>query len=465
MNNQTIYEKLKAEIKNDFGVFGMMGNIKAESAMRANNLQNSANASLGMTDEEYTAAVDNGSYPHFATDNRGYGLCQWTSSGRKQALLTYAREQKKSIGDADMQIGFLLYELKKSYRNVMTVLQNATSIREASDMVVKKFERPANQSEGVLKKRAEYGQAFLDEFVKTEKEENKMIRPVDYKQTDTRWGTNSYAVDGESSTIKSAGCGPAAMADVLAAIVSPYIDPLTCASWARMKGYKVYKSGTSYNYPVAQGAAYGVTVRRLNTANVYGKSGEEAHAHAWAELKKGNWLIACMGKGLWTSSGHYIVAYGCEGNNVYINDPASSAAKRACNAWGTFTSQVKYYWVVEVPEAIKKNGIVTAGAYTKEEFIREVQMCTKAGIDGKAGPQTLSKTITVSKKKNSKHNVVLPLQKLLKSRGLYTGALDRIAGSGFQTAVNSYQKNVLRYKTLDGEVTAKGKMWRSLLGL
>ena len=57
-----------------------------------------------------------------------------------------------------------------------------------------------------------------------------MIQPVDYKQGDYKWGSLSYAVDGESSTIKSAGCGPTALADVLAAIVSPYIDPVTCAS-------------------------------------------------------------------------------------------------------------------------------------------------------------------------------------------------------------------------------------------
>ena len=69
-----------------------------------------------------------------------------------------------------------------------------------------------------------------------------MLKPLDYKQNDYKWGSNTYAVDGENSTIKSAGCGPTAMADVLAAMVSPYIDPLTCAAWARQHGYKVYKS-------------------------------------------------------------------------------------------------------------------------------------------------------------------------------------------------------------------------------
>ena len=312
--------------------------------------------------------------------------------------------------------------------------------------------------EGLVRRRAAERDLFLTEVYT-------MIKPVDYKQTDSKWGTLPYAVDGESSTIKSAGCGPTALADVLAAIVSPYIDPVTCASWARMKGYKVYKSGTSYSYPVAQAAAYGVKVRRLNTSNVYGKPDLAVHDQALEELKAGNWLIACMGKGIWTSSGHYIVAYGYQGGYVYINDPASTKATRLCNTWENFKSQVKYYWVVEVPDNIKQNGIVKDGGYKQTDFVREVQMCIKAGLDGIAGKQTLSKTVTVSKVTNRKHAVVLPLQKLFKKQGRYLGELDKIAGNQFKSAVNDYQEKVLRYKNPDGEITAGGKMWKSLLGI
>lgn len=293
-----------------------------------------------------------------------------------------------------------------------------------------------------------------------------MIKPVDYKQGDSKWGSLSYAVDGEKSTIKSAGCGPTCLANVLASIVSPYIDPVTCASWARMKGYKVYKSGTSYNYPVAQAAVYGVKARRLNTSNVYGKTTNVVHSQALEELKKGNWLIACMGKGLWTSSGHFVVAYGYDSSGyVYINDPASTSKSRAYNTWNLFKSQVKYYWVVEVPEHIKKYGIAIDGEYSQKDFYREVQMCIKAGIDEMPGKQTLGKTVTVSAKKNRTHAVVFPLQKWFKKIGLYAGDLDKIAGKLFTTAVNNYQLNVLGYKKADGEMTAKGKMWKSVLGV
>lgn len=65
-----------------------------------------------------------------------------------------------------------MYELQKSYKNVLTVLQNAASVKEASDYVVKKYERPANQSDAVLNKRAAYGEEFFKEYVL--KEEEKM---------------------------------------------------------------------------------------------------------------------------------------------------------------------------------------------------------------------------------------------------------------------------------------------------
>lgn len=301
---------------------------------------------------------------------------------------------------------------------------------------------------------------------KKEGEEKPMVKPVDYKQNDSRWGGLSYAVDGEKSTIKSAGCGPTALADVLAAIVSPYIDPVTLAAWARYHNYKVKNSGTSYSFFEPCAAAYGVTVRRLNTSNVY-KQLTPIHNYALDELKKGNWLIACMGKGDWTSSGHYVVAYGYEDGKVYINDPASTKANRACSTWENFKSQVKYYWTVEVPENIKKNGIVKDGDYRQQDFVREVQFCTGAKPDGKAGTETLSKTITVSVKKNSKHYVVIPLQKRFKKLGYYSGKIDKIAGKLFTAAVNGYQRFVLGYPTAkqDGEITAKARMWKSLLGM
>lgn len=150
---------------------GLLGNLKAESNLNAKNLQNSGNNRLGMTDDEYTAAVDSGTYTNFVCDSIGYGLAQWTFWSRKEELLKYATARATSIGDCKMQCEFLNIELKR-HKTVYQVLKTTKSIREASDIVLTQYEKPANQSDAVKAKRAEYGQAIFDEC--TRKEEIKM---------------------------------------------------------------------------------------------------------------------------------------------------------------------------------------------------------------------------------------------------------------------------------------------------
>lgn len=73
-----IWNFLKQKGLNDYAVAGLMGNLYSESALRPNNLQNSYEKKLGMTDKGYTMAVNNGSYKNFIHDKAGYGLAQWT---------------------------------------------------------------------------------------------------------------------------------------------------------------------------------------------------------------------------------------------------------------------------------------------------------------------------------------------------------------------------------------------------
>lgn len=177
MGASNIYQKLKAAIGNDYGVFGLMGNLKAESNLQANNLQNTYSKKFGMTDEEYTKAVDDGSYTNFVKDSAGYGLAQWTYWSRKQKLLQYAQTHGCSIGDENMQVDFMIGELMLSYQSVLNALKTAVSIREASDCVLTQYERPADQSESVKAKRAAYGEELYKQLVKTvieEKEETNM---------------------------------------------------------------------------------------------------------------------------------------------------------------------------------------------------------------------------------------------------------------------------------------------------
>ena len=98
-NEEKIWNFLASKGLNAFGVAGLMGNLYAESALNPQNLQNTYEKKLGLSDAEYTAAVDSGSYTGFVRDSAGYGLAQWTYWSRKEALLAYAKAAKASIGD------------------------------------------------------------------------------------------------------------------------------------------------------------------------------------------------------------------------------------------------------------------------------------------------------------------------------------------------------------------------------
>lgn len=168
------------------GAAGLMGNIYAESGLVPTNLQNSFERKLGYTDAAYTAAVDNGSYKNFVRDSAGYGLCQWTYWSRKQALLAFCKSKGTSIGDLEMQLEFMYKELSENYGTVISELHSATSVLQASNAVLLKYERPADQSSAVQRRRASYGQVYYDKFA------SKTTKPEGGK---TMGYTNSSLVD------------------------------------------------------------------------------------------------------------------------------------------------------------------------------------------------------------------------------------------------------------------------------
>ena len=163
-NARKIWDKLRTAGLSEAGTAGLMGNLKAESGLDPQNVQNTFESRLGYSDSGYTSAVDFGSYAHFADDGAGYGLAQWTYPTRKAALLAFAKEQKKSVGDLEMQLDFLVKELREEYPALFRELCAASDVRSASDAVLTQFERPADMSEAVKVKRASFAEEFLREF-------------------------------------------------------------------------------------------------------------------------------------------------------------------------------------------------------------------------------------------------------------------------------------------------------------
>ena len=206
-NEQKIWNYLKKKGLNDFGVAGCMGNLYAESALVPTNLQNTYEKKLGYTDTEYVAAVDSGKYTNFVKDSAGFGLAQWTYWSRKQNLLDFAKKKGKSIGDLEMQLDFLWKELSEGYKSVLNTLKTATSVLEASNDMLFKFERPANQGASVQKKRAEYGQKYYDKYAAkaTEQTPSQNSSQLVVGATVNFTGTTHYA---SSNSSKAVACKP-----------------------------------------------------------------------------------------------------------------------------------------------------------------------------------------------------------------------------------------------------------------
>lgn len=151
------------------GAAGIMGNLQAESVgclpsrVQALLIQRYKEEGFhswpyGLYDQKtsqlYTKEVDEGtiSKAEFLSPRQytgkshqyGYGLAQWTTKARKERLWSFTKEKGKSIADAEGQIECLIYELKNIFPSVWDVVSKTSSVETASDIVLTKFEAPAN---------------------------------------------------------------------------------------------------------------------------------------------------------------------------------------------------------------------------------------------------------------------------------------------------------------------------------
>ncbi len=143
---------------------------------------------------------------------------------------------------------------------------------------------------------------------------------VYYNQGDARWGNKLY---GKYDTIRVAGCGPTSLAIVVSTLTDRQIDPGQMSDWAYQNGYRCEGSG-SYHSLIPEGARhFGLQVEG---ATIYeGQKIVDA-------LASGKLVVAIMGKGHFTTSGHFIVLRGVtKGSKILVADPAS--VKKSNQEW------------------------------------------------------------------------------------------------------------------------------------
>lgn len=174
-NYRSVHERLIKEFT-PAGACGIEANMLPESLLRSDNLQNSTENKLKVTDSEYVRMVDAGTYSmeQFSRDGGGFGLCQWTYWSRKQELWQLAKSRGVSIADTDMQIDFMLIEVKRK-KALYSLLTTSNDCSECAIRFMLDYEKPGNQTEDNQQKRAGYAREFYQLYLnEIPKESEKM---------------------------------------------------------------------------------------------------------------------------------------------------------------------------------------------------------------------------------------------------------------------------------------------------
>lgn len=145
---------------------------------------------------------------------------------------------------------------------------------------------------------------------------------VYYSQSDPQWGNYLY---GGSDPMASHGCGPTVLAMLVSTLTETALTPPLAADFAVGNGYWAYDSGSAHSLIPEGAAAYGLTSSVLNRRTADGLR---------SALTYNRLVVFLMGPGDFTSSGHFIIAYGVNNDgSIKVADPANpSNMERAFSA-------------------------------------------------------------------------------------------------------------------------------------
>ena len=145
------------------------------------------------------------------------------------------------------------------------------------------------------------------------------VKVVCYLQGDERWGNLKYGSD----KISTHGCGPTAMAMVVSSMTDTLMLPQDMAQWAVEHGYWAKHSGSYHSIVIGTATAFGLQ------AESYPLRDADALRE---ELISGNLLVALMGPGHFTKSGHFIILRGVTlSGDILVADPGS--LEHSLTAW------------------------------------------------------------------------------------------------------------------------------------
>lgn len=122
------------------------------------------------------------------------------------------------------------------------------------------------------------------------------VKPVDYKQYDSRWAKVVYTQNNtynKKQTIKSGGCGPTSAADIVATWWDKSITPKELCALAVKHGYRTKNDGTAWSFFKFIANRYG-TSKFVQTSSFATMQGC---------LEDGGYVVVSFRPSKWTSGG------------------------------------------------------------------------------------------------------------------------------------------------------------------
>ena len=301
---EKVWFTLIGEGYSPIAVAGAMGNFMQESGFRSNNLQNSYEARLG-SDNEYTTKVNNGTYTkeQFVNDSAGYGLAQWTYPSRKEGLYDYAiKEKKVSIDDENMQIEYLIKEIKAKG---CPKWQGASSIDEATRYFCVEFEGAGTP---VMNNRIKFANDIYNKYKNMEKPSNTGTGNFPrYYQSGQPWSSNPYNYK-SGGTISSGGCGACALAMAVSGLTGNNITPDVIVQYLNSINTNTVNNGAKSAQMVAN--KYGLSYEFVN------RSDKTSIDRA---LDSGKVCIfSIKANGIYRGGGHFIMCSGRDDKGYYV---------------------------------------------------------------------------------------------------------------------------------------------------
>lgn len=154
-----------------------------------------------------------------------------------------------------------------------------------------------------------------------------------FLQWDTAWGYTQYGSDMLAIT----GCGPTCLA-----MAGYYLTgdekftPDQVAAFSEKNGYYAKGYGSSWTLISEGGVKLGLDVKEIPLVK----------KRMVDNLEVGNLIICAMGKGDFTSTGHYIVLTSWEDGAFRVNDPNSVKNSETLWTYEQIESQIKNLWVI-----------------------------------------------------------------------------------------------------------------------